>query len=212
MKRTILFAIAIAAVVVSGAVHGFWTGRWDNDTDSNTPRLRSIGLELGDWQGQDLELAPASRPGINGLLYRKYTHRPSGRTVTVFMVCGRTGPVSIHTPDACYAAAGYKVQTPAKFALKGDGDQPKQEFNTARMVRTRQGDQTQLRIFWAWSADGRWQVPDDARIAFPRQNGLCKLYLINEQPKSGDGLDDDPCVELMRQLLPEMKRTLFAGI
>ena len=32
MKRTILFAVALVAVVVSGAVHGFWTGRWDADT------------------------------------------------------------------------------------------------------------------------------------------------------------------------------------
>jgi hypothetical protein len=210
MKRTILFAVALVLVIVSGAVHGFWTGRWDSDV-SVTPRLDSVGQELGDWQGEDIDVPPQHRPGISGILCRKYTNRLSGDAVTVYLVCGVTGAVSIHTPDACYAASGFKVQAPTNFTLKGDEGQASQEFKTARMVRTRQGDQTQLRIFWAWSSGGRWQVPEDARIAFPRQTHLCKLYLIHDQPRGGDNLDNEPCVELMKQLLPEMKRSLFAA-
>jgi hypothetical protein len=211
MKRNILFAVALVVVILSGAVHGVLTGRWANDANSATPRLEAIGLELGDWQGHNLDTPSQSRPGITGTLTRKYVHRVTGQSVTAFLVCGQTGEVAIHTPDACYVAAGYKLLSPSKYVVKGDDGQPRHEFRTARMVRTRQGDQTQLRIFWAWSADGRWQVPDDARLAFPRQNALCKLYLIHDQPRSSDALDGDPCVELMNQLLPEMKRTLFAG-
>ena len=209
MKRNILLGAALLILIVSGVVHGFWTGRWDTDTDSATPRLETIALDLPDWQGQNIEVPAQARPGINGLLYRKYIHRVTGQAITVYLICGRSGPVSIHTPDSCYAAAGYKVLTPSKYVLNDEPNQTKHEFRTARMVRSSQGDQSQLRIFWAWTDRGRWQVPDDPRLVFPHQNGLYKLYLINDRPRSGDVLDGEPCVELMKQLLPEMKRSLF---
>ena len=60
-----------------------------------------------------------------------------------------------------------------------------------------------------WELLERGFPPEDPRFAFAGQEALFKLYLIREVPVPDESLDDDPCVELMRQLLPAMRTTLF---
>src|SRR5262249_27541265 len=142
-------------------------------------RLAQVPEELGDWQGQALETV--SQPaGVAGCLQRRYVHRTTGSTVTVFLVCGRPGPVAIHPPDACYRASGFQVGTPQKFQAAVDSLSAPAEFRVAQMLKTKASDQTQLRIFWSWSATGAWLVPEDPRLPFARYPALFKIYLIRE--------------------------------
>src|SRR5262245_1424664 len=201
MRTIVPAALAIAAVIVCGAVHGYWSGRWDSAvrTPDSAARMESVALELGDWQGQPMESKARPGEGITGELYRRYVHRYSGEAVTVFLVCGPAGPVSIHPPTACYAAGGYKIASQGKVTLPA-GPTP-DEFKTARMVKARSAEQTCLRIFWSWSATGAWQTPEDPRLPFARQPVLYKLYVIRELAHPDDPLDGDPCIDLMHHLL-----------
>src|SRR5262245_22391354 len=146
MKSLIPAGLVILLVVVCGTVHGVCTGRWDKPVETKplAEKLARLSLELGDWQGQALEYEGHPPAGITGQLYRRYVNRHDGQIVTVFMVCGKAGPVSIHTPDACYEAAGYRVQTPTKFGLKTDGAGAAQ-FMTAQMTKTSNSEQQRLR-------------------------------------------------------------------
>src|SRR5262249_2096079 len=99
------------------------------------------------------------------------------------------------------------VLSPSRYTLTT----PSAEFKTARMVRQKAGEETKLRIFWAWSASGTWSAPDDPRLPFARQTALYKLYLIRELNRPGETLEEDPSIDLMRQLLPELQRALFSG-
>src|SRR5262245_32289500 len=117
MPRYTPALVAVALVVVSGLVHGFWTDRWST---SHAPaeaaeRLARVPLDAGEWQGQDLPNATRFTEAITGQMYRRYVHRSTGSVVTVALICGLPGPVSIHTPDVCYKAGGYEVATPARF-------------------------------------------------------------------------------------------------
>jgi hypothetical protein len=211
MQRILPAALAIGAVILSGAVHGYWTGRWETQVgpgaDAAASRLNSVALQLGDWEGVALERNDSLAPGISGVLYRRYVHQLSGQAVSVFLVCGKAGPVATHSPDACYAANGYQVQNPSRYTLTN----PSAEFKTAKMVRQKAAEETKLRIFWAWSANGAWTAPDDPRLPFARQTALYKLYLIRELTRPGETLEEDPSIDLMRQLLPELQRALFNG-
>jgi hypothetical protein len=211
MKSLIPAGLAVLLVVVCGTVHGALTGRWKpTGPGPAVERLETVSQDLGDWKGQTLDFGGHPAAGITGQLYRRYTNEHTHAQVTLFLVCGQAGPVSVHTPDACYEAAGYRVQTPTKFTAKLDGAASAQ-FMTAQFTKTTNSDQEHLRIFWAWSANGSWQAPDDPRVAFARNPGLYKLYLIREGTRPGERADDDPCGELMRLLLPELKRSLFTG-
>jgi hypothetical protein len=169
-----------------------------------------VALELGDWQGEALTPGAEQPGGVAGCLQRCYVHRTNGSRVTVFLVCGRPGPVAIHPPDACYRAGGYQVRAPQTYVASLDSLTAPAEFRVAQMLKSKASDQTQLRIFWSWSATGAWQVPEDPRLAFARYPALFKIYLIREASSWTESFEGDPCVDLMRQLLPELQRVLFA--
>jgi hypothetical protein len=211
MWRVLLPVVGVAAVVATGAVHGVWTDRWGlaEAPAAAAARLEQINFSLPDWEGQTAGSEKSDLGGAAASLCRRYVHNRTGKEVTVFLVCGRPGPVSIHTPDVCYATSGYDVLSQTKYAPKLAASAPAAEFHTAQFRQRRAGEQTFLRIFWAWSATGDWSAPKDPRFTFAPYGALCKLYLIREMTVPDEPIDDDPSVELMRQLLPELRRALF---
>src|SRR5690349_8005042 len=106
MRRMLLPTLALLLIVGTGVVHGMRTGRWQPSaalTDA-VARLDTVPMRIGDWEGEDTPLAGREPPGVAAHLCRRYTNTRTGEAVTMFLVCGRPGPVSIHTPDVCYAA------------------------------------------------------------------------------------------------------------
>ena len=96
MKRTLITTLAIAAVLITGIVHGIWTGRWEftEEPGASVALLPNVGMELGDWQGQTLDAESRQLGDASGSLLRRYTNKWSGASVTVFLLCGRPGPVA----------------------------------------------------------------------------------------------------------------------
>jgi len=213
MLRMFPTLAAMMAALACGTVHGLWTDRWhlSDEPAASAARLSQVAPTLDDW-----EMAPTADgkqfKGAAGYLYRQYVHKRTGQKVTLFMVCDRPGPVSIHTPDVCYGAVGYEVMKPTRFSPRLAEAEPAASFWTARFKKQTASEASDLRIFWAWSATGSWEAADDPRLAFARQPALFKLYLIREALGTEEvPLDQDPCMQLMRQLLPEFRRTLFAS-
>src|SRR5262245_14554260 len=117
MLRILPGVIAVAAVVLTGLVHGYWTERW-TPQEGPAPaaaRMKDVSLVLGHWEGEALDFTPRQMDGIAGYLYRRYVNRQSGQSVTVALCCGRPGPVAVHTPDVCYAGGGYDVGASIKY-------------------------------------------------------------------------------------------------
>ncbi len=209
MTRHILPVLtALAALVACGLVHGFWTERWQPTPDpaAVTARFDALATSVGDWRGENVAVSPRELRGLSGYLVRRYVHRTSGETVTVALMSGLPRVVSIHTPDACYAASGFDVSTPVKQAAPSLPEPA--DFWTAEMVRTRQAEQTRLRIFYAWSAGGAWGAADSPRVTFAGTPTLYKLYLIRELSGSTPPVAGDPCLELMSALQPELKKCI----
>src|SRR4051812_15943550 len=114
MLRWFLIVTTTLVVIASGLVHGFWTDRWQPlaATTEAAARLDELPLTLGDWVGERMEVKPGQAgAGVAGCIQRRYVQRQTGSTVVMALVCGRPGPVSIHTPEACYGASGYTVGT-----------------------------------------------------------------------------------------------------
>ena len=212
MNRLVPAAGAVVLVVLCGVVHGFWTGRWSAAATADVAaRLDGIALDLGDWQGQKLDVDSRSLEGMAGVLYRRYVNRATGRAVTVYLVCGRPGPVAVHTPDVCYGASGYEVTDLGKQTARPGPGAAGAELEAVQVVKKKAAELIAQRVYWSWSAAGSWEVPDNPRLTFARYPLLYKLYLIRDLSRSGEPLEDDPCVDLMRQLQPELKKSLFPG-
>lgn len=210
MKAILLCALAGAMVVGAGVVHGVWTDRWNDGSDlaAAAKRLDRVPQRVGDWEGKRVDHERDARSGLAGSVTYQFTHHKTGKTVTVFLACGRPGPVSVHTPEVCYAGNGYEVERPVRFTSTKESLQG-QTFYTSRLLRKRSDEQNQQRIFWGWNQGNGWEISENPRFAYSGQPILFKMYVIRELNGPSDSLETDPCVELMEALLPEMQKKLF---
>src|SRR4051812_1387932 len=111
---TLLHPILAGVVVVGslGVAHGLLTDRWgaSGQLESALAALDRVPARVGGWESKDLEDEPEdmARAGSRGCVSRRYENTRTRESVSVLLVCGRGGPITVHTPDVCYATAGYK--------------------------------------------------------------------------------------------------------
>jgi hypothetical protein len=208
MNRWLAALIASAALIACGIVHGFWTDRWSPpvETAQAAQRLNEIPLALGEWDGEALEAKDGEAgAGVAGFIKRDYVHRKTGATVSLFLVCGRFGPVSIHTPDVCYGASGFAFNSRGQY--KSDsGD----SMWKAEALRANATEETRLRVYWGWSDGSNWTAADDPRVQFARRPVLYKLYVVRKLPEVSDASKSEPCEEFLQTVMPVLRRVLFA--
>ncbi len=182
------WAISATLLIASGIVQGRLSGRWSTSDDltSAVTRLDQLPREIGTWKGEDADVdrATLTRVGISGGIVRRYRDTRTGSLVTLMLVCGRPGPVSVHTPDVCYEGAGYELAAPPA--------KPFPDFLAATMVRPDAALTDRLQIFWSWNASDHWEVPENPRIAFGARPYLYKLYVIRSSPSAGEDLGSSP--------------------
>ncbi|SIO61448.1 Protein of unknown function [Singulisphaera sp. GP187] len=211
MLRLLPMTIALVMVVSAGIVHGQWTQRWtvSHAIEDAAARLERLPLVLGDWQGETLELnrEQVVLAGIAGYVARRYEESLSKDAVTILLVCGSPGPISVHTPDVCYSTAGFElIGEPDLFALPIETSRSTAEFRHALLGKTNAPVPTYLRIFWSWSAAGPWEVPENPRVAFASNQVLYKLYVIRELSADDEPIEEDPSPAFLRILLPELEK------
>jgi hypothetical protein len=206
MSRTIYITVAVLLLVSSGLLHGKWTHRWSTDAEFNDKRfstLNTLPMAIGEWTGEELTLNPEELrlTEARSSVIRRYVHRTRGTAVTVVLLGGRPGPISVHTPDICYRGSGYEEMTEAVRMTLSDAAHD--EF-WVRNFRKPSATPVQLRIFHSWSSDGRWEAPEHPRFAFAGQPALFKLYLIREMARPSEPTDDDLALDLFRTLRPKL--------
>ena len=210
MQRLGIPALAVVMIVGTGVAQGVLTDRWcvSPAIAEAVARLDRIPQAAGDWEGETVTMRGSEEAGIAGHICRRYVNRRTSEAVTLFLVCGRPGPISIHTPDVCYGACGFTIGMPSKFR---DGDN---EFWTVDMVRKRASERTRMRAFWAWSATaGEWAAADNPRLHFASAAVLFKVYFLHELTGVADAsAERDPAVDLMHQLLPGIQATLTSDM
>ena len=202
--------VAFALLVGSGLVHGRLTDRWGTSEElaRAIARLDRVPRSIGDWQGRDAELdrRQIERAGIQGYLSRSYRNARDGREASILLVCGRPGPIAVHTPDVCYKGAGYEAEAePVVEALVTDGGRPA-HFLKARFHKAGAIVPDTLDILWAWNARGPWEVPANPRVAFATHPYLYKIYLIarrdgpSPSPAGGPSGDREPAGALLEAI------------
>lgn len=190
------WVVAIGLLLVSGIVQGRLTGRWATSSALReaVARLDLMPRQVGTWIGEDAEVdrATLERVGIGGGIVRRYRDTRTGATATVMLVCGRPGPVSVHTPEVCYGGAGYELAAPPSEPIPG--------FLAATMARPGGAVPDRLQVYWSWNASGHWEVPTNPRLTYGPRPYLYKLYVIRSATSAGDDLASGPAADLARTL------------
>ena len=198
-------------ILACGITHGIITDRWveSEELEAAVGRFQYFPLQIGSWKGELLTQVPGKNTGLAASTSVCYCQMPTGKKVTVFFGCGRPGPVSIHTPDVCYSACGFQMDSivTSRFSRAESGVEGK--MYTARFKRTKGGEQTSLRIYWTWYAEGKWDVSENPRLQYHNGSVLYKLYVIHELDSSNEGPDPLICTDFLPTLTQELERTVI---
>lgn len=213
MKRFLPLLAGSLVLLGSGVVTGLWTDRWTVSAavEDSAARVATVPTKIGDWEGQDFELDPRQLvvAEVSGHVARKYVNRRTGREVNLVLLCGRSGPLSVHQPDVCYVGAGYTLAAPPeKWATAARGES--YDFWVARFTRSG-SEAAPLRVFWAWSGTGDWRAADYPRLAFGRRPSLYKIYVNQRMTRPDEPIDESAGREFIQALLPELRRCLGTG-
>jgi hypothetical protein len=193
---TLWWIAALMLLATSGVVQGRLTGRWRSSIELTTAvaRLDRLPRQVGTWKGEDAEVDRATlhRVGIADGLVRRYHDSLTGQQLTVMLVCGLPGPVSVHTPDICYGGAGYEICTVPAEVIPG--------FLASSMVRPDQPAFDGLQVYWSWNASGRWEAPKNPRFVFGSFPYVYKLYIIRSMKSLEEPLNFGPAADFAKAL------------
>jgi Protein of unknown function (DUF3485) len=213
MARILPMIIVVSVIVLSGVVDGFWSDRWtaSEELTAAAARLARVPMMVGDWEGSSLgEIDPRALAitEASGHVWRRYVNRRTGGIVTLLILSGRAGPLSVHLPETCYVGAGFEeAGERKKYREPGP---PLGEFWVYRFQKREAAVPEQLRVFCSWAAAGAWRAADSPRMEFARLPFLYKMYIVRQLSSADEPLTDDAAVEFIRVLLPELERSLLS--
>lgn len=101
-------SVGFVLILLTSILQGRWTQRWEDTTSEELLTLAAayekIPMSVGDWTGErhpeptnrrELEMA-----GAKGHLSASFTNPRTGQVASVYMICGISRDVSVHTPEA----------------------------------------------------------------------------------------------------------------
>jgi hypothetical protein len=215
MFRLLPVLSAIPLLLAFGVAEGLWTDRWSLSPQlARAPeRLAQLPRVVGPWQGDDQELDPRQvrQADLRAHLMRRYVHRDSGEALTVLLVCGRPGPIAVHSPEVCYGGAGFVPAGPrTRHAVQAEGLSGPAEFWAERYSRRGAAVPEHLQLYYGWNASGGWSAAEKPRLAFARARALYKLYVVRRLPRPDEPAEQDPIPAFLRLFLPQADRSLFS--
>jgi hypothetical protein len=213
MNQIISMVVALSAIAGVTVYEGIRFGVWNNadpeELNQFAERLERVPREFGDWTSEEAKITQAEikAADIRAYISRDYVHKKSGAKLNVFLVCGKTHPMAIHSPDQCYAAAGFAQGETNRRYVQAEGRTA--ELWGAQFTRDTELGAQKLEVLWSWSPDdGNWQAPTNPRPHFSNKDALFKIYVISQPGTEVDNrLASDVFLE---SFLVELNKLLFA--
>jgi hypothetical protein len=211
LVRELVFTSGMALLIAGGYWQGRAIGRWEPLRRAPAADLAAIPVVLDSWMAADnltLEPGPLQLAGVDSYLARNYEHDETGEVLSVLVLSGAGGPLSVHPPDACVAGRGYRGETVVTPVRVSDPHGGEHRFAmTIFRAPPSAGDQ-RVQLFWAWSLDGAWSTPFNPRLTFARHPRVYKLYVSRFLRPDQGRQDVEKCLDFMNHLLPELQRVL----
>lgn len=197
--------VGIGVTVATGVVCGHVSQRWGPIPDmvAAADHLKSLPAQIGSWQlvEEDTMSETIIRTlSCAGYVSRKYVDRHSGSTVSLAIIVGPTGPISVHTPEICYSSQAYSIEEPRKGVQLADAGGNAHSF-WCTTFRSNNALAEQLRVYYGWCADQDWTAAESPRFNFAGRPLLFKLQIASLVPPGEKGASQDPCQVFLKELL-----------
>src|SRR5437867_1651463 len=216
MTRIVPFIVGLGILVTSEVFHGTWTDRWriSNEPEASCAKLpkQNEPMIVGDWKGEPTGPIPDQELVIGEIAgYFSQNFRHNGHEIHVLIVCGRPGPISVHSPEVCLGGEGFALDGPKQRLVVelAPPDKPVQLW-VGQFYNYDGGIRKDRRQFWTYSPNGAWTAEEKPRLNFARFPALYKIYIMR-QSRPGEKLEDDPTLDFIKVFMPELQRRLFGS-
>ena len=171
-------------------------------------RLSFIPEQIGNWTSttESIDEREKRMAEIVGSIRRTYRHAENGYTVSLTVLCGAAGPMSVHPPTACFEGVGYERSSGPTVTTISDREGERSSFNRAGFRLANSSMSDVVRVFWGWSTDGSWTAPANPRIVFRGQPYLFKLYAVDRSLLQTDDLQQSE--SFLNEALPVIRKEL----
>lgn len=207
-------AVLVAGKFADSQINGFAPAS-AAELQAATEQLQRIPDTIGSWTSEEgtLTAEEIKAAGINGYIRREYKDHTTGYRVNLTLLCGLSGPMSVHPPTACFEGVGYSLCSgPVVVSASTSTSHSKAEFNKSAF---RQGDSAfpeVVRVFWAWGHNGPWQAPQNPRLEFRGQPFLYKLYLTDRTTDDAEARTLPQIETFLDVALPVIEESLYGEL
>ncbi len=213
-KKLLMIGAAGLFVLVTGYLHGKLTNRWGYSAtlQASIDKLDQLPLTLDQWEGTIVtkDIEPQTTRFSGAFVVANFVQRQTGDAVSVTLVCGRPGPLSLHPPSICFPAHGYTEKSrPAKMVIPLKGGDV--EMLAADYERERPTGAEQIHIRWCYGYDGQLGNPDNPRVTLASRPAVYKLYASRAGLGNRFTTTEDPLQPFLAAFLPELKKVLFGS-
>lgn len=194
--------------MASGLFVGRAAGRWGAGTSTTTAQellTRNLPEKAGNWHKADeqvLEPDVLKMLQCEAYIARVYEHIQTGDRVTVAVLLGPAGPISVHTPEICYSSRDFTVsKTRTKTAIE-DSSGKSHEFWEV-LLKSHTSEMSSQRVLYAWSTGGPWDATASPRFAYAGAPYLYKIQLAAGSRRTTVTGDFDPSKDFLRTFLTQ---------
>jgi hypothetical protein len=205
--------VLVIGTIGAGLLQGSLANRWGPSGTANRAAevLRSgLPQEVGNWRVRNE--TPFSSEVVRILqcpahISRVYEHQQTGDTVRVAVIVGPPGPVSVHTPEICYASRDVSIDGERRKLLvkdAGGGEHSLWEVP----FKSNDLDGSALRAAYGWTNGSTFEAASHPRIGYGGFTHLYKIQIaVPIQPRS-QSTSFDPVNDFLENFLAQLKPLL----
>jgi hypothetical protein len=215
-RQPIYVLVLAFATVVSGFYVGRAAGRFGaNPSAVAAQQLLSSPLpnRAGNWlMRKEKVLDPEVLKLMQCSAYslRVYEHLQTGDRVTIAVLLGPPGPISVHTPEICYSSRDFTVHKSRTKISVEDSRGIGHEFWDV-LLESHTSANISQRVLYAWSTGGSWEASNSPRFAYAGAPYLYKLQLAAGSRRTASGSDFDPSQDFLKSFLAQCESRLKAS-
>jgi hypothetical protein len=205
-------SLAVLVATVSGA-----TLHQQFDVYGRSEALKTAGAKLskglpetvGSWRmaaEPELESEVVGMLRCSGYVNRVYLNEQTGDRISVAVLVGPAGTITVHTPEICYSSTHFKAEGPRERIEIKDRAGNQHSLWSVRFRSTKVNG-GHLKVVYGWSEGGEWQATDRPRFTHSGKTHLYKLQAAitdNERTTA----EVDACEDFLSQFAAQLQANL----
>jgi hypothetical protein len=197
--------------VLGGILRGQLSGRWGVAQDAMVANsvIESLPKEFAEWKlVEEGKMSDVVVQTLQCSQYALRTYRnSSGEQVTVAVLAGPPGPISVHTPEICYSSREFTIiQDRVSSSFKTP--QGNHDFWQLEL-QSKDVDAMKMNVYYAWTDGKLWHSSQSPRIQYAGSPFLFKLQLASPYVNNDeDGNVTDPGSRFLGEFLPHWEAAI----